>query len=83
VSPARLIELVDARRQHSTRHYQGTLTRLQRWYDSYRGVWSGRLNQFRNNVTIPFTFAMIQSDVPERSRLYRFVAGGGLLRVTP
>jgi hypothetical protein len=66
VSPARLIELVDARRQHSTRHYQGTLQRLQRWYDSYRGVWSGRLAQFRNNVTIPFTFAMIQSDVARK-----------------
>lgn len=66
VSAARLIELVDARRQHSTRHYQGTLQRLQRWYDSYRGVWSGRLAQFRNNVTIPFTFAMIQSDVARK-----------------
>lgn len=66
VSASRLIELVDARRQHSTRHHQGTLQRLQRWYDSYRGVWSGRLAQFRNNVTIPFTFAMIQSDVARK-----------------
>lgn len=66
VSPNRLIELVDSRRQHSTRHYQGTLQRLQRWYDSYRGVWSGRMAQFRNNVTIPFTFAMIQSDVARK-----------------
>lgn len=63
VSAARVIELVDARRQASIRYNQGLFSRLQRWYDSYKGVWQGRTAAFRNNVTIPFTFAMIQRDV--------------------
>jgi len=66
ISDARLIELVDARRQHSQRYNQGIFSKLQRWYDTYRGVWSGRMAQFRNNVNIPFTFAMIQSDVARK-----------------
>jgi hypothetical protein len=66
VSSARIIELVDARRQHSQRYNQGTFTKLQQWYDTYRGVWKGRLAAFRNNVSIPFTFAMIQSDVARK-----------------
>lgn len=66
VSEARLIELVDARRQHSIRYNQGTFSKLQQWYDTYRGVWKGRLASFRNNVSIPFTFAMIQSDVARK-----------------
>ena len=63
VSATRVIELVDARRQASLRYNQALFSRLQRWYDSYKGVWQGRMAQFRNNVTIPFTFAMIQRDV--------------------
>ena len=66
VSDARKIELVDARWQHSQREFSGVLSKLQRWYDTYRGVWSGRIAQFRNNVNIPFTFAMIQSDVARK-----------------
>src|SRR5690242_10259269 len=66
MSQARVMELVDARRQASNRYYEGTYARLQRWYDAYRGVWQGRLAQFRNNVNIPFTFAMIQSDVARK-----------------
>jgi len=66
MSQARVMELVDARRQASHRYYEGVYSRLQRWYDAYRGVWQGRLAQFRNNVNIPFTFAMIQSDVARK-----------------
>lgn len=66
MSNARVMELVDARRQASMRYYDGVYSRLQRWYDTYRGVWQGRIAQFRNNVNIPFTFAMIQSDVARK-----------------
>lgn len=66
ITPYRVIELVDSRRQHSLRYNEGVFAKLQRWYDAYRGVWQGRLAQFRNNVTIPFTFAMIQSDVARK-----------------
>lgn len=66
VSDERIIELVDARRQASLRYNQGTFSKLQQWYDTYRGIWRGRQAQFRNNVSIPFTFAMIQSDVARK-----------------
>lgn len=66
VSPARIVELVDARRQASIQYNRGTFSKLQQWYDTYRGLWRGRLAQFRNNVSIPFTFAMIQSDVARK-----------------
>ena len=66
VSSARVIELVDARRQHSLRYNQSVFSRLQGYYNTYRGIWQGRTAQFRNNITIPFTFAMIQSDVARK-----------------
>lgn len=66
VDEARVIELVDARRQHSIQYNQSLFNRLQSYYNAYRGVWQGRYAQFRNNISIPFTFAMIQSDVARK-----------------
>jgi hypothetical protein len=57
---------VSERRQHSLRYNWTIFSKLQTWYNTYRGVWQGRLAQFRNNVNIPFTFAMIQSDVARK-----------------
>lgn len=66
VDPARVIELVDSRRQHSLQYNATVFSKCQRYYDTYRGVWQGRYSQFRNNISIPFTFAMIQSDVARK-----------------
>src|SRR5262245_50223013 len=66
VSSARVIELVDSRRQDSLRYNSSLFNKLKSYYDTYRGLWSGRVQQFRNNLTIPFTFAMIQSDVARK-----------------
>jgi hypothetical protein len=66
IDDTKTIALVDFRWQHSQRHSYKTLTRLQSWYNTYRGVWAGRLAQFRNNVAVPFIFAMIQSDVAQK-----------------
>jgi hypothetical protein len=65
-SSARFVELVDSRRQESLRYNHGVYIRLQNWYNAYRGYWQGRVSQFRNNISIPFTFAMIQSDVARK-----------------
>lgn len=43
-----------------------TFANTQKHYNTYRGIWGGRIAQFRNNITIPFTFAMIQSDVARK-----------------
>ena len=58
-----VIALVDSRRQHSLRYNQGVFNRLQSYYSDYRGYWQGRTSQFRNQVTLPLIFAMIQSGV--------------------
>jgi hypothetical protein len=63
---ARLIELVDSRRQDSLRYNAGTFGKLHNYYNAYRGVWQGKHAQFRNNISLPFIFAMIQSDVARK-----------------
>ena len=63
---SRVIELIDGRRQDSTRYNTNLFNRLSDYYKTYRGVWQGRYAQFRNNISIPFTFAMIQSDVARK-----------------
>ena len=62
----RVIELVDGRRQASLEYNRTTFSKIQNYYDTYRGVWNQRGSQFRNQITIPFTFAMIQSDVARK-----------------
>lgn len=66
VSSARIIELVDSRRMDSIRYNSNLFNKLKSYYETYRGLWSGRLSQFRNQLTFPFTFAMIQSDVARK-----------------
>lgn len=63
VSEERIIELVDARWQHSLRYNRTLFAKVKTWTDQFRGTMTGRLSQFRNNVSIPFTFAMIESFV--------------------
>lgn len=66
VSARRVLELVDARRQHSLRYNLTQFNRLQGYYDTYRGIRQKGVAQFRNNISIPFTFAMIQADVARK-----------------
>lgn len=65
-SDARVIELVDSRRQHCMRFNARFFQRIPNWYNMYRMMWQGRLTQFRNNVQVPFIFAMLQSDVARK-----------------
>lgn len=60
------INLVMSRSEHARQHYQSYLRRLARWYDLYRGIYSGNFQQFRNSVHIPFLFSVIQSDVAKK-----------------
>lgn len=64
-----VIGLVDSRRQHSLRYNQRLFDSIPGWYKLYRGVWEGRLAQFRNNVSVPFLFAMVQSDVARKVQM--------------
>ncbi len=68
-SSARVIELVDTRRQDSLRANYRLFAAIPEWYNLYRGVWQGRLAQFRNNVSVPFLYAMIHSDVARKVQI--------------
>ena len=50
----------------SSQTYQQLLLRTARRYDMYRGFYQGRYHSFRNNVHIPLTFSVIQSDVAHK-----------------
>lgn len=60
------INLVASRRSHALNRYTTFFNRVARWYDLYRGIYSGRFQQFRNNIHIPFLFSVIQSDVARK-----------------
>lgn len=60
------VQLVVDRARHAQNQYQSYFRRITRWYDLYRGIYSGRFQQFRNNVHIPFTLSVIQSDVARK-----------------
>ena len=65
VDDPQVIALVDANYQHSVRHHHSFYSRLASWYNTYRSV-QQRPSYFRNNVSIPFIFAMVQSDVARK-----------------
>jgi hypothetical protein len=66
VSQQRIVELVDSRRADSIRYNQRVFSKVLNWYQTFRGIWQQQTSQFRNNLSIPFTFAMIQSDVARK-----------------
>ena len=61
-----LVNLVRERRQHAINRYIHYFRRASRWYDLYRGIYSGRFAAFRNNIHLPFLFSVIQSDVARK-----------------
>jgi hypothetical protein len=63
-----LVALVRERKAHAVDRYTNLFRRASRWYDLYRGFYSGRTNQFRNNISIPFLFSVIQSDVARKAQ---------------
>lgn len=60
------VEIVMTRAEHARNYYQSYLSRLARWYDLYRGIYTGKFQSFRNNVHIPFLFSVMQSDVARK-----------------
>ncbi len=65
VTEERCIELVNENYQHSIRHHQKFYSSTAQWYNAYRSVQTDK-RQFRNNIAIPFIFAMVQSDVARK-----------------
>jgi len=65
VDDGQVIALVDANYQHSLRYHHTFYSKLSSWYNVFRSV-SRRPSEFRNNISIPFVFAMVQSDVARK-----------------
>lgn len=63
---ASLLELVNARKQHSTSYHQKYFLKLARWYDLWRGIYTTRFDPYRNSIHIPFLFSVVQSDVARK-----------------
>ena len=63
-----LIALVDSRYQASVRAHHSFYSRLGQWYTTYRGTQRKPI-EFRNNISIPFIFAMCQSDVARKVQI--------------
>lgn len=61
-----VLDLVLSRYRYSKDSFYGYLLKTARWYASYRGWYSGKYQQFRNNVILPLSFATIQSDVARK-----------------
>src|SRR5437762_2786354 len=60
------VGLVNDRARKARDHYQAYFKRLARWYDLYRGLYKGNSQAFRNNMSIPFIYSVIQSDVARK-----------------
>jgi len=66
-SPEAAIRLVASRKQNSEDAHASTRARVKRWYDLYRGHFTGRHHaNWRNDVHLPLTFSVLQSDVSRK-----------------
>jgi hypothetical protein len=67
VSWQRKVELVNKCRQDSLRWNHSVFQKLQSFYNAFRGIMPpGAQARFRNNLSLPFILAMIQSDVARK-----------------
>ena len=66
-TPEAFVNFVNEKARFSQERLGSFLRKTARWYDLYRGTYqqAGRQN-FRNNITIPFIFSVIQSDVARK-----------------
>jgi hypothetical protein len=60
------VEIVNSRAEHALNQYTTYFRKLARWYDLFRGIYSGNFQSFRNNLHIPFLFSVVQSDVARK-----------------
>lgn len=58
--------MVMERFNHSRNAFATFHKKTVRWYDLWRGWWSGGFQPFRNNVSIPLIFSVIWSDVARK-----------------
>jgi hypothetical protein len=65
----KLVALVMDNRKHSEIEYAEYYRKCKRWYQMYRGIITGNYSGFRNNISIPFIYSVIQSDVSRKTQM--------------
>lgn len=66
------LSLIRSRFEHSESAFSSYRTKVKRWYDLYRGRFTGRQHQkWRNDIHLPLVFSTIEGDVARKlSTLY-------------
>jgi len=63
------LNLVNSRYKHSENAHSQTRVKVKRWYDLYRGHFTGRqYHKWRNDVHLPLVFSTIQGDVARKQQ---------------
>lgn len=60
------VDLVVERWQKPEQVYRPFFRRIMRFYDTYRMIYTGRYQPFRNNVALPLLFSVVQSDIARK-----------------
>lgn len=63
-----ILDLVSERTKKAKQLYNPFFRKCVRWYNTYRGIYTGRFSQFRNNIHIPLLFSVVQSDVARKAQ---------------
>lgn len=63
-----VLRLIEERRNYSMQFHQAYFRRVRRWYDFYRGIYTGAFPAYRNNINIPLLFSAIWSDVSYKAQ---------------
>lgn len=58
-----VLRFVEEKRNWTWTFHQMYWRRVRRWYDFYRGIYSGLFPAYRNSINIPLLFSVIWSDV--------------------
>jgi hypothetical protein len=61
-----IVDMVNSFVDTSKRAFSGVFYRTQRRYEMYRGIQTRRYHKHRNNINIPFIYALVQADVANK-----------------
>lgn len=67
-TPDAFVNFVTEKARYSLEKLNFFFRKTARWYDLYRGTYNAKTSAFRNNITIPFIFSVIQSDVARKAQ---------------
>lgn len=64
-----IIAMVNEEKRYSEAEFSAYYRKCKLWYDLYRGVWMQNYHGFRNSISIPFLYSVVQSDVARKVQM--------------